>query len=148
MYRGVTLLNLDGKSRVAVPTKYREALLTESKGSVVLTAHPHGCLLLYPQVAWEPIQNKIMQLSSFDKKSSKLQRLLVGYAEDVTIDGSGRILISAELRNFSKIEKTTMLVGQGSHFELWSEEAWSHQIQNISFDNQDELPEELDGFSL
>jgi MraZ protein len=148
MYRGVTLLNLDGKSRVAVPTKYREALLTESKGSVVLTAHPHGCLLLYPQVAWEPIQNKIMQLSSFDKKSSKLQRLLVGYAEDVSIDGSGRILISAELRNFSKIEKTIMLVGQGSHFELWSEEAWSHQIQNISIDNQDELPEELDGFSL
>jgi len=148
MYRGVTLLNLDGKSRVAVPTKYREALLTESQGSVVLTAHPHGCLLLYPQVAWEPIQNKIMQLSSFDKKSSKLQRLLVGYAEDVSIDGSGRILISAELRNFSKIEKTIMLVGQGSHFELWSEEAWSHQIQNISFDNQDELPEELDGFSL
>ena len=41
-----------------------------------------------------------------------------------------------------------MLVGQGSHFELWSEEAWSHQIQNISIDNQDELPEELDGFSL
>jgi len=148
MYRGVTLLNLDGKSRVAVPTKYREALLTESKGSVVLTAHPHGCLLLYPQVAWEPIQNKIMQLSSFDKKSSKLQRLLVGYAEDVSIDGSGRILISAELRNFSKIEKTIMLVGQGSHFELWSEEAWTHQIQNISIDNQDELPEELDGFSL
>jgi MraZ protein len=148
MYRGVTLLNLDGKSRVAVPTKYREALLTESKGSVVLTAHPHGCLLLYPQVAWEPIQNKIMQLSSFDKKSSKLQRLLVGYAEDVSIDGSGRILISAELRNFSKIEKTIMLVGQGSHFELWSEEAWSHQIQNISIDNQDELPAELDGFSL
>jgi len=148
MYRGVTLLNLDGKSRVAVPTKYREALLTESQGFVVLTAHPHGCLLLYPQVAWEPIQNKIMQLSSFDKKSSKLQRLLVGYAEDVSIDGSGRILISAELRNFSKIEKTIMLVGQGSHFELWSEEAWSHQIQNISIDNQDELPEELDGFSL
>ena len=148
MYRGVTLLNLDGKSRVAVPTKYREALLTESKGSVVLTAHPHGCLLLYPQVAWEPIQNKIMQLSSFDKKSSKLQRLLVGYAEDVSIDGSGRILISAELRNFYKIEKTIMLVGQGSHFELWSEEAWSHQIQNISIDNQDELPAELDGFSL
>ena len=53
-----------------------------------------------------------------------------------------------ELRNFSKIEKTTMLVGQGSHFELWSEEAWSHQIQNISIDNQDELPAELDGFSL
>ena len=148
MYRGVTLLNLDGKSRVAVPTKYREALLNQSSGAIVLTAHPHGCLLLYPQKAWEPIQNKIMQLSSFDKKSSKLQRLLVGYAEDVSLDNSGRILISAELRSFSKIDKTIMLVGQGSHFELWSEEAWALQIQEINIDSEDELPDELDGFSL
>ena len=110
MYRGVTLLNLDGKSRIAVPTKYREILLAESSSNLVLTAHPHGCLLLYPRSSWEPIQNKVMQLSSFDKKSSKLQRLLVGYAEDVSIDNSGRILISAELRNFSNIQKTIMSV--------------------------------------
>ncbi|MBL6790944.1 MAG: cell division/cell wall cluster transcriptional repressor MraZ, partial [Methylophilaceae bacterium] len=75
-------------------------------------------------------------------------RLLVGYAEDVSLDNSGRILISAELRNFSKIDKTIMLVGQGSHFELWSEEAWVLQIQEISIDSEDELPDELDGFSL
>jgi len=89
MYRGATLLNLDGKSRVAIPTKYREVLMHESSGSIVITAHPHGCLLLYPKSAWEPIQNKVMKFSSFDKKSSGLQRLLVGYAEDVNIDASG-----------------------------------------------------------
>ena len=86
MYRGVTLLNIDGKSRAAVPTKYREVLMAESSGSIVITAHPHGCLLMYPRTAWEPIQQKIMQLSSFDKKSRKFQRLLVGYAEDVSIE--------------------------------------------------------------
>ena len=147
MYRGVTLLNIDGKSRAAVPTKYREVLMAESSGSVVITAHPHGCLLMYPRTAWEPIQQKIMQLSSFDKKSSKFQRLLVGYAEDVSIDASGRFLISSELRSFSNIEKIAMLVGQGSHFELWSEDRWTQQVQDISGDD-DSLPEELGGFSL
>ena len=147
MYRGVTLLNIDGKSRAAVPTKYREVLMAESSGSIVITAHPHGCLLMYPRTAWEPIQQKIMQLSSFDKKSSKFQRLLVGYAEDVSIDASGRFLISSELRCFSNIEKIAMLVGQGSHFELWSEDRWTQQVQDISGDD-DSLPEELGGFSL
>ena len=147
MYRGVTLLNIDGKSRAAVPTKYREVLMAESSGSIVITAHPHGCLLMYPRTAWEPIQQKIMQLSSFDKKSSKFQRLLVGYAEDISIDASGRFLISSELRCFSNIEKIAMLVGQGSHFELWSEDRWTQQVQDISGED-DSLPEELEGFSL
>jgi MraZ protein len=147
MYRGVTLLNIDGKSRAAVPTKYREVLMAESSGSIVITAHPHGCLLMYPRTAWEPIQQKIMQLSSFDKKSSKFQRLLVGYAEDVSIDASGRFLISSELRSYSNIEKIAMLVGQGSHFELWSEDRWAQQVQDISGED-DSLPEELGGFSL
>ncbi len=147
MYRGVTLLNIDGKSRAAVPTKYREVLMAESSGSIVITAHPHGCLLMYPRTSWEPIQQKIMQLSSFDKKSSKFQRLLVGYAEDVSIDASGRFLISSELRSFSNIEKIAMLVGQGSHFELWSEDRWVQQVQDISGEDES-LPEELGSFSL
>ena len=147
MYRGVTLLNIDGKSRAAVPTKYREVLMAESSGSIVITAHPHGCLLMYPRTAWEPIQQKIMQLSSFDKKSSKFPRLLVGHAEDVSIDASGRFLISSELRSYSNIEKIAMLVGQGSHFELWSENRWTQQLQDI-IGEDDSLPEELGGFSL
>jgi MraZ protein len=148
MYRGATLLNLDGKSRVAIPTKYREVLMLESSGSIVITAHPHGCLLLYPKSAWEPIQDKVMKFSSFDKKSSGLQRLLVGYAEDVNIDASGRLLISSELRAFSDIDKTLMLVGQGSHFELWSEDLWGKEINQININENNELPDELGGFSL
>ena len=68
MFRGANLLNIDAKGRMAMPTKHREDLLTQSSGDLVITAHPHGCLLIYPQMAWEPIQSKIMALSSFDKK--------------------------------------------------------------------------------
>ena len=94
MFRGATSLSLDAKNRLAVPTKHREALLHECGGNLVLTAHPHRCLLLYPQAAWEPIQEKMMALSSFDKQSSALQRLLVGFAEDLSLDSAGRLLVS------------------------------------------------------
>ncbi|MDR2876375.1 MAG: division/cell wall cluster transcriptional repressor MraZ [Methylobacillus sp.] len=148
MFRGATPLNLDAKGRLAVPSKYRDALSSQCAGRLVLTAHPHRCLLLYPQPAWEPIQARIMGLSSFDPQSSKMQRLLVGYAEDVEMDGSGRLLVSSVLREFAGLEKQTMLAGQGSHFELWNVEAWDKQVQQALADDDMTLPSEWEGFSL
>lgn len=148
MFRGATSLNLDVKGRLAVPSKHRDALQAQCAGNLVLTAHPHGCLLLYPQPAWEPIQAKMMALSSFDKQSSALQRLLVGYAEDITLDSAGRLLVSPSLREFAGVEKQAMLVGQGSHFELWNMDAWRAQLERVMSGNEITLPPELEGFSL
>ena len=148
MFRGANLLNIDAKGRMAMPTKHREDLITQSSGDLVITAHPHGCLLIYPKMAWEPIQSKIMALSSFDKKSSALQRLLVGYAEDISLDTAGRLLLSQVLREFAKVDKQAMLVGQGSHFELWDKEAWDQQMQQATKQEASTMPIELEGFSL
>lgn len=148
MFRGATSLNLDVKGRLAVPSKHRDALQAQCAGNLVLTAHPHGCLLLYPQPAWEPIQAKMMALSSFDKQSSALQRLLVGYAEDITLDSAGRLLVSPSLREFAGVEKQAMLVGQGSHFELWNMDAWRAQLERVMSGDEMILPAELEGFSL
>ena len=148
MFRGATSLNLDAKGRLAIPAKHRDALQSQGGGHLVLTAHPHRCLLLYPQPAWEPIQAKLMGLSSFDKQSSTLQRLLVGFAEDIELDSAGRLLVSPVLREFSGLEKQAMLVGQGSHFELWSMEAWRTQLEQVMGGGDMQLPAELEGFSL
>ncbi len=148
MFRGATKLSMDAKGRLIVPTKHRDALLAESAGNVVLTAHKHGCLVLYPQQAWEPVQAKLMALSSFDKVSASLQRLMVGHAEDITLDTTGRLLVSPVLRSFAGFEKDVMFVGQGSHFELWSIEAWGKQLEIVTHDDEIVMPAELEGFSL
>ena len=148
MFRGATSLNMDAKGRLAVPAKHRDALHAQSEGNLVLTAHPHRCLLLYPQPAWEPIQSKMMALSSFDRQSSALQRLLVGFAEDIELDSAGRLLVSPVLREFAGLEKQVMLVGQGSHFELWNMDAWRAQLQQVMASEDMILPAELEGFSL
>jgi MraZ protein len=147
MFQGAVQLNLDSKGRLAIPAKHRDVLLSECAGNLVLTADMDGCLLVYPQLVWQPIRDKLNRLSSFNPKSRALQRLLVGNAEDVLMDNAGRVLISPNLRNYA-LDKRVMLVGQGNKFELWDEAKWqTQQAASLSLMAGD-LPAELEGFSL
>ena len=148
MFRGVTQLNLDNKGRLAIPTKYREVLMAFCTGHLVLTVDPAKCLLVYPQPAWEPIEQKLNSLSSFNPQTRSLQRLLVGNASDVEMDGSGRILVPAPLRQFAGLTKNVVLVGQGAKLELWEEEKWNQQVEDSLALKDGIIPPELDGFSL
>jgi len=148
MFRGITQLNLDVKGRIAIPTRYRSVLFERCSGHLIVTADPSRCLLVYPQPAWEPIEQKLNSLSSFNPKTRKLQRLLIGSANDVEMDNAGRILISTPLRNFAGLNKEVVLVGQGEKFELWDETQWNLQIEDALSFNEDDMPPELEGFSL
>ncbi len=148
MFQGATQLNLDSKGRLAIPARHRDVLLESCAGNLVLTADADGCLLIYPQPEWQPIRDKLMQLSSFNPRIRALQRFLVGYAEDVQMDAAGRVLISPSLRGYAGLDKRVMLVGQGNKFELWDEAKWQAQHDvALSLMNGD-LPPELEGFSL
>ncbi|MDQ6621065.1 MAG: division/cell wall cluster transcriptional repressor MraZ [Pseudomonadota bacterium] len=154
MFRGVSYVALDAKGRLAVPAKHRDALaVAHGNGGaqgipLVLTADPSRCLLLYPKAAWEPIQARLMGLSSFNDTTRGLQRLLVGHADDVEMDGAGRILVPPALRQYASLDRRVVLVGQGNKFELWDEARWLEETaRSISIPGGD-LPPELDGFSL
>ncbi len=148
MFRGVTQLSLDAKSRLAIPARYRGELMSCCDGRLIVTVDPSKCLLVYPQPAWEPIEEKLNSLSSFDPLTRGLQRLLVGNASDVEMDGAGRILISAPLRKFAGLSKEVVLVGQGSKLEIWNEEQWNLQVEDALDIKGGDIPPELAGFSL
>lgn len=131
MFQGAVALNLDAKGRLQIPARHREALHRPGNGSVVITVHPDRCLLLYPAPAWEPIRDKLLAVSSFDRRESAVKRLLVGHARDENIDAAGRVLIAPELRALAGLEKQVWLVGQGSHFELWSDAGWQSQQEGM-----------------
>jgi MraZ protein len=148
VFRGVTLLALDAKGRLAIPARHRDTLAGVSGGRLVLTADPSRCLLLYPLAAWEPIQARLMSLPSFDARIRGVQRLLVGHADDVDIDGAGRILVPPALRRYAGLDKQIVLVGQGHKFEVWDETQWSTQTAQAAAFPANGLPPELDGVSL
>ena len=127
MFEGAAALSLDVKGRLAIPARHRETLLAAAEGALVLTAHPHRCLLLYPAPAWQPIRDQVLRASSLDPRAASIKRVLVGNARTETLDSAGRILVAPELRDYAQFEKTVYLVGMGTHFEIWSEAGWKQQ---------------------
>ncbi len=109
---------------MALPTRYRALLSERYDGRLVLTVHDDGCLLLYPQPEWEDIELQLIRTPNQDRRTRDMQRMLVGYATEVELDGNGRILIAPRLRDFAHLDKSVALVGVGKKFEIWNEESW------------------------
>ena len=147
MFRGIAQLSLDSKGRLAVPARHRDLLLERCAGHLVITADADRCLLVYPLPDWELIQQKLEGLSNLDPRVRDLQRRLIGFAVDVDMDNSGRVLIAPALRQYAQLEKNVVLVGQGKKFELWNQENWE-QLVARSAGFAEGLPPELEGFSL
>ncbi|MGJ8690270.1 MAG: division/cell wall cluster transcriptional repressor MraZ [Gammaproteobacteria bacterium] len=151
MFRGVNVINLDPKGRLAMPARYRDQLHSDFEGRLVATIDPMAkCLLIYPIDTWEDIQKKIESLSSFNPETRKFQRMMIGYATDVEMDRSGRILLSQVLRNHAELDKHVALVGQGKKLELWSEKNWTEQTELWLSETSlsGEMPPELQSLSL
>ena len=149
MFRGATKVTIDAKGRLAIPTRYRDRIISRCDGQLVVTVDKDYCLLLYPYPDWEEIERKLMRLPSLNKQARRLQRLMVGYATEIEMDGNGRILLSKELREFSSIERQSILIGQGNKFELWDDDSWNKKRDSwLSMEDEAGLSTELETLSL
>ena len=77
MFRGINAINLDSKGRFAIPSRYREGL-GEQIVATIDTEEP--CLLLYPVLQWQTIEDGLQKLPSFNAAARRIQRLLIGHA--------------------------------------------------------------------
>ena len=98
-----------------MPTRHRDALLSMAEGQVTFTKHPHGCLMLFPRPEWLKFRERIAQLPM---SAQWWKRIFLGNAMDVDMDGTGRVLVSPELRQAAGLTRDVMLLGMGQHFEL------------------------------
>jgi MraZ protein len=116
MFQGAALLSLDAKGRMSVPARHRDALMSDSAGSITLTRSPDGCLMLFPRSQWLLFREKITALPV---SAQWWKRIYLGNAIEVDIDSGGRVLISPELREEVSLTKEVRLVGMGHYFEVW-----------------------------
>ena len=145
-FLGSHAINMDAKGRLAIPARVREDLEALCDGRIVLTAHTEErCLLVYPEPQWEEILPKIEALPSFNKAVRRTQRLLIGHATPLELDGAGRILVPQTLRDYAGLEKKLYLIGQGRKLELWSEDRWLAWLEE---EDDEDIPEEMKSLSL
>jgi MraZ protein len=126
VFQGASALNLDAKGRMSVPAKHRDALLVQGEGRITLTKHPDGCLLLFPRPEWENFRSRVAQLPM---DAHWWRRIFLGNAVDLDLDSAGRILVSPELRSAADISKEVILLGMGSHLELWDAATYAAKEQ-------------------
>ena len=126
MFRGANAISLDAKGRLAMPSRYRDELVSRCAGQLIVTIDAiDPCLCVYPLSEWELIEAKLRELASFREENRRLQRLLIGNAVDLELDASGRFLVPPRLREYARLDKRAMLVGQLNKFQLWDEDAWN-----------------------
>ena len=150
MFRGVNNINLDAKGRLAIPTRYRELLTQHCEGEMVVTIDTEEqCLLIYPLPEWNDIQREVSALPSYNPATRRIQRLMIGYATDIALDGSGRLQLTQPLRDYAFLEKKCVMLGQGKKLELWSEEQWAKRRDSwLNDESSLEIPDELKSLSL
>jgi MraZ protein len=142
VFQGASALTLDGKGRITLPARHRDVLQATANGQLTLTKHPEGCLLVFPRPSWETFRDRVAALPM---AASGWKRVFLGNAMDVQMDTSSRILVSPELRAAAGLSRELMLLGMGSHFELW--DAAQHAAHEAEV-MKSQMPDALKEFSF
>jgi len=150
MFRGAAKVTIDDKGRVVVPVRQRALLSAAGEGRVIVTVDRDECLLIYAAPEWERIEQQLNSLPSLHPQVRRLQRLMVGHAEEMMLDSHGRLALTPELREFAGLDRAAWLVGQGNKLELWDEARWNVQREEWKKSEQGvtELAAELSTLKL
>lgn len=142
VFQGASALTLDAKGRIVMPARHREVLVALGVAQLTLTKHPEGALMIFPRPAWVNFRDRIAALPM---SASGWKRVFLGKAMDAELDGASRLLISPELRISAGLTRDVLLLGMGSHFELWDAARYAeHESQVL----QSEMPDAIRDFSF
>ena len=130
--------NLDTKGRLAVPSKFREKLLT----GAIITRGLDNCLFVFANKEWELLAQKLIALPLSQANSRAFVRLMLAGASDVFLDSQGRILIPDYLRNYAGLKKETVVAGLYNRIEIWDKESWEKYKQKTESASE-EIAEKL-----
>ncbi|MCH5269679.1 MAG: division/cell wall cluster transcriptional repressor MraZ [Lachnospiraceae bacterium] len=133
MFMGEYNHTIDAKSRLIIPSKFRESLGDD----FVVTKGLDGCLFVFDHTEWTAFEEKLKALPSLTNPDvRKFIRFFMAGASEVEVDKQGRILIPANLKDFAALEKDVVLIGAGSRVEIWSKERYEG---TVSYDDMEEI---------
>ena len=112
---------IDEKNRLAVPTKFREAL----RAGAVVTRGLDACLVMYTKAEWEKLAEKLANMPISQANSRAFARFMLAGAMDVECDKQGRIVLPDYLKKYAKMEKQVVVAGLYNRLEIWDRDAWA-----------------------
>jgi len=137
-FKGQAEYSVDSKGRVAIPAKMRSAMNPEAKGAFTITRGLEQCIALYPMDRWSEMEKEIEELNMYRSKARGFVRRIMMWADDVSLDGQGRITIPKPLVEFANISDRAVILGAFDHVEIWDPDTFTTYL-----DEQDDEYETL-----
>lgn len=132
--------SVDKKSRISVPSSYRNILSSETYNGVV--AYPsikHQAIELSGYNRIVEISKIIQSLDIYSQERDAFETVILGEAVHLPFDGEGRIILPAKLKEYAGIEEQAVFIGKGLVFELWNADNFAEHTNNakkIAHDNR------------
>jgi len=133
---------VDGKGRIAVPARFRAQL----DAGAFVSRWMDACLAIHTRSGWEELATKVAALPITDQASRLFQRFVFAGAAEVELDGQGRILVPAYLRESIDLATEAVVVGSRDHAEIWAPAAWD--TYRRSLDDPQELARAFEGLGI
>lgn len=130
MFRGQFTYSIDNKGRVSIPAKLRKHISPDANDSFVMTRGLSSCIDVYPMDEWLKIEDKLLQLNSFQSDDSRFLRMLSQYASEDKMDSQSRILIPQSLLEYAKIENEVLILGALRKIEIWNPKIFEDYLKS------------------
>lgn len=130
--------NIDDKSRLVMPSKFREGI----GSSFVITKGLEGCLFIYSMSEWNMLVEKLKKLPFTKKDARAFLRFFLSGAQECTFDKQGRIAIPLPLVNYASLKKECVIIGVNDRLEVWSEDKFN-DFFNENEENISDIAESL-----
>lgn len=120
MFQGHATCNLDVKSRLMIPAKFRKYMKPEADNKLILTRGMENCVLVYPQDEWEKVKIALSGYNSFNKDQRFFIREFFMYVNECELDSQNRILIPPQLKEYAQLDKEVVMLGLMDKMEIWN----------------------------
>ena len=130
--------NLDEKSRLIIPSKFR----SELGERFIITKGLDKCLFVYSEVEWNKIMQKVSSLQFTKKNVRAFERTFIGGASQIEFDKQGRINITSPLVRYAGIHKECVIIGVNERLEIWSLEEFNNYMK-VNEESLEEITEDI-----
>jgi MraZ protein len=137
--RGSAATRIDEKGRLKVPSIFRGVIQDQHGPDVFVTSLTGECVRIYPMPVWLDIERKLSQMPSNHPSLLKFLDRVNYFGQTAELDGQGRVVIPAHLRDSASIVGDVRVFGRIAYLEVWNEERFVQRLQRDSWTDDDGL---------
>ena len=115
---------LDAKGRLALPSALRKAIEDAGIDRLVLNFEKGAVAGRDPDTFFEKVEKPLMDLDPFDTEVGDFADAVLSSANEVGIDGQGRILVPPTLRDLAALDRDVVVNSMLDRVYIWDKARW------------------------